>query len=71
MKRWNVARAAFCDDSPKTAAFLAEIVEVSRKHGLAVSHEDQHGSFLVETFSEDLIDWLNGANDATEVKKGE
>lgn len=42
-------------------AFLAEIVEVCRKHGLSLSHEDRHGCFEVERLDDDFIEWLNDA----------
>lgn len=38
--------------------FLEEIDEVSRKHGLSISHEDGHGAFIVEEYDESNIDWL-------------
>lgn len=44
--------------SEKTLAFLSEIVDVSRRHGLSLSHEDSQGGFLVEPLDERNIDWL-------------
>lgn len=38
--------------------FLAELAEVSRRHGLSLSHEDTAGAFRVQPFSEDNIEWL-------------
>lgn len=51
--------ARITDEQCKT--FLAEVVEVERRHGLAISHEDGHGAFLVERFSDDLAEWLTEA----------
>lgn len=41
--------------------FLDEIESVSKKHGLSISHEDGHGAFMIEPFSQDNIDWLKEA----------
>lgn len=47
--------------SDKVRAFLDEVLEASKRHGLSISHEDGHGSFIVEQFKQDNIDWLNDA----------
>jgi hypothetical protein len=39
--------------------FLEDIVKVYKKHGLSLAHEDGHGSFIVEPYSEKNIEWLN------------
>ena len=41
--------------------FFDEIEAVCRKHGLSISHEDGHGAFLIEPFSEDNIKWFRDA----------
>lgn len=51
-------------ERPDVDAFLAEIVEVCRKHKLSISHEDQHGNFEIEEFYEQNVRWLLKANDA-------
>lgn len=33
--------------SAKVDAFVADINAVCKKHGLEITHEDQHGSFIV------------------------
>ncbi len=48
-------------DDPKVDAFLAEIAEVCRKHGLSIGHEDGHGAFIVEPWSEANEHWLGDA----------
>ena len=45
----------------KMDAFLDEIEAVCRKHNLSISHEDHHGSFIIEEFSEHCMEWLNAA----------
>lgn len=42
-------------------AFLADIVNVYKRHGLALGHEDGHGAFQVEAFAESNVVWLNQA----------
>jgi hypothetical protein len=46
-------------------AFLEEVIAVSKKHGLSISHEDRHGAFEIEKFSESNASWLRAALDAT------
>lgn len=52
--------------------FLQEVVEVSRRHGVLLSHEDSHGGFIVERrddtrcangkpWSEECEEWLLAA----------
>lgn len=44
-------------------AFLAEIVEVSKRHGLCLSHEDGQGAFEVDDLNDYCIEWLLDAFD--------
>jgi hypothetical protein len=48
---------------------MAEIEAVCRKHGFSISHEDVHGAFEIEPFSEAAMDWLKEANDQTKEKQ--
>ena len=41
--------------------FLAEIEATCRKHNLSISHEDGHGSFIIEPLDEGHITWLKDA----------
>ena len=38
--------------------YLHELIEVSRRHNMSLSHEDNHGAFIVEKFTEDNAHWL-------------
>lgn len=62
MKRWNVAKSVEIEN-PKIDAFIAEVIAVSKKHGLSIGHEDSHGAFVVEVFSDSNADWLLHAHD--------
>lgn len=67
MKRW-IDHMDEHGENPRVDAFLADIVEVCRKHGLMLSHEDWQGAFEVETLTDDgaaSIEWLMAATDAT------
>lgn len=64
MKRWNSATSGYVENA-KVDAFLEEIVAVCQKHGMSISHEDGHGSFLIEKYSEMTRDWLLDAHDET------
>jgi len=64
MERWNIKNG--CDkENTNIDAFIEEIIEISKKHGLSISHEDTYGAFTVEKYSEDNAEWLRGAHDAT------
>ena len=44
--------------------FLDEIIEVCKKHGLSISHEDEQGAFLIEDYDEEMYsNWLRQAID--------
>ena len=46
-------------DMPESMkAFLDEINLVCKKHNLSISHEDTYGSFIIEEYDKDSIDWL-------------
>lgn len=47
---------------PEVDKFLWEITEVCQRHGFAISHEDGHGSFIIEKFSEECLEWLFAAS---------
>lgn len=42
--------------------FFNDIEEVCKKHNLSIAHEDGHGSFLIETYSEFNMKMLRLAN---------
>lgn len=50
-------------DKIKVKAFIDDIVEVYKKHGLCISHEDHHGSFLVQELDDFHIEWLRYAEE--------
>lgn len=48
-------------ESAKVDAFLAEVADVCKRHGMSIGHEDRHGSFEVGVFNEDDKKWLLAA----------
>ena len=38
--------------------FMKEILDVCKKHGLSISHEDGHGNFIIEEYSDNYSDWF-------------
>lgn len=59
MKRWDRVTKEN-REFPQVDAFIAEIADVCRKHGLSIGHEDGYGAFIVEK-GDDNIDWLEAA----------
>ena len=47
---------------PLVDLFLEDIGRVCRHHNMSISHEDEHGGFIVETFQQERFDWLNAAD---------
>ena len=47
--------------------FLNEIVQISKKHGFSLSHEDGHGAFIIERYNERYTEWLMAAFDANDL----
>lgn len=61
MKRWD-SRAHDRVVDPKVDAFLDDIEEVCRKHGMSLGHEDGQGAFIVYTYiNEHVIRWMQSA----------
>jgi hypothetical protein len=61
MERWNENTDEFVTDTPKIDSFISEIEIVCIRHGFSISHEDGHGSFIIEKYDEDNIKRLESA----------
>ena len=48
-------------DEQRDKAFVEAIVEVYRRFGRSIGHEDEQGAFLVEPLSEGNVAWLRAA----------
>jgi hypothetical protein len=53
----------------RTKRFLQELIQLYHKHSLTLSHEDEHGLFIVEEFDNRDICWLQNAKDKTQPGK--
>lgn len=40
---------------------MKEILDVCKKHGLSISHEDGHGNFIIEEYSDNYSEWFKNA----------
>ena len=56
-------------DEKEVAAFVAEVIAVCRRHGLAISHEDHHGAFEVVPYNDHDVAWLERAINETVQEK--
>lgn len=52
-------------ENTKVDAFLEDIKQVCKKHGMSISHEDCQGAFEIENYSELCMEWLAVAYDKT------
>jgi hypothetical protein len=50
------------NESKNLELFFSEIEAVCKKYGYSISHEDEHGSFEIEEYDQENIDWLKNAN---------
>jgi hypothetical protein len=66
MKRWD---GKDYSENSKIDAFLAEIRGVCEKHGFSISHEDRHGSFEIEEYDEEDMQWLLGASNILNISR--
>lgn len=60
-KRWS-RQSSEEEVFPLVDLFLADIGQLCRHHNMSISHEDGHGGFIVEQFSEERFNWLNAAS---------
>lgn len=68
--RWS-HRSTGRIDAPRVDIFLAEVVEVCRKHGFSIGHEDTGGAFVVDTFDDNTAEWLLAAHVGKSIGLGE
>ena len=59
----------------EVAEFLKEILEVCKKHGFSLAHEDTQGAFIVENYKDEDSTWLmyalNRVKGSTKGKKND
>ena len=62
METWNCKTNKFIETPEKQIKFMEEIEAICKKYNLSISHEDGHGAFEIDKFSQDNIDWLKSAH---------
>lgn len=65
MERWNANKGKNAENI-KVDQFLNEVIEVSKKHGFSISHEDNHGGFIIRPQNQEDYEWLLEATDSTD-----
>ena len=64
---WKNSKRDYIDMSPKMKAFLNDLISVCQRHQLSISHEDHHGAFEINEYSDYDMQWiLNAHDDITE-----
>ena len=58
---WNAKTGESVKIPNNVIDFYNDLIAVFKKHNLSISHEDYHGSFLVENYNEQNIEWLKNA----------
>ena len=68
MMRWLIreGREIQC---PKADEFIRDLLAVSERHRLSLSHEDTQGAFIVSDYDADKIEWLRGAMVESDMSK--
>ena len=61
MKRRLIEHPSIEHKSFKADIFIRDIIEVYKKHGLSLTHEDCEGGFIIDKLSKDNITWLQNA----------
>lgn len=54
-------------ENPSVDAFIEEVIAIGKKYGFSLSHEDQHGAFIVRPYSERLAEWFRDAFDGVTI----
>ena len=60
MKRWDCENGKDIENE-KVDNFIKEIINLCKKHKLSIAHEDYGGAFLIESYKEANINWINSA----------
>lgn len=58
---WKLNTSVSCEQPREAKEFLEEILKLSNRYNMSISHEDGHGAFVVEPWSEDNAKWLGAA----------
>ena len=62
MENWDCDKSKFVEQSEELEKFFKDIEVTCKKHGYSISHEDGHGAFEIEKYSDGNIEWLKNAH---------
>jgi len=63
MKDRYIKRRDVFDAVPEVDAFFDEIMEVCRRHGMSIHHDECGGRLIVREYNEELMEWLAQSDD--------
>ena len=61
-KIWDETKRDFIDTPDKMSSFFDDIEELCEKYNFSIAHEDYHGSFIIEEYSQYNMNWLRYAS---------
>jgi hypothetical protein len=65
MKHWILPLGKYEDVN--TEDFYNDLINLYKKYGVSISHEDGHGGFILEKYNEFNVDWIKEASVTQEV----
>lgn len=61
MNNWSLIKNDYIETPENIINFLNEITKIYQKYNLSLSHEDEHGAFIIENYDEKNIKWLKNS----------
>lgn len=52
-------------ENERLCDFFKDIEALFRKHNVSISHQDEHGAFVIQNFNDSNLVWLINATDET------
>ena len=62
METWDANKNKKVQTPKDVISFLKEIECVCKNHGYSIAHEDGHGAFEIENYSDGTNEWLQSAH---------
>jgi hypothetical protein len=56
--KWDRNEQKYIKTPLKIKVFLEELQALCKDHNLSISHEDHNGTFIIDDYTEDNIQWL-------------
>ena len=58
MKNYNLKTQEFENTPNEIKDFLSDVEKIYKKHNMSISHEDRHGSFVINRFKQEDLEWI-------------